>query len=617
MKRIRSPRLLLHSFLLVSVLALSVNAPVPIAKGAAIQSNNAASCPRDGTYHTNFQGLGTDPSNNQTPFSRPVIFVHGWTGGPMTSTAKAIIQQFPNQQINPFTFDYSKWASYWALNPNIAPCLADYVNAVSDEYQKQGGDGKVILVAHSMGGLAIRYAMNSSYVQNPIQAWKVPYIITLDTPYLGSPWGNYFKAPTLMELKNFLFSIGRDKFPSPWGQDGGKCLAPHQYTAPLPQGCGDLPPLLPKGVQLTQIAGDVNVDRTLFGHVLYTIPLNSDGIVTVPSQHGYLNSGPGVQAPYGDVIVHSTTDSCRIDAGAITNMASIAFPEIPTFEIALLDDYLTLQDLQNNLFRPVVQAYYLAATISAACSHIGIYTDQSAINQMTEVIKSALAQLTPPLKALNHYLVPDPPFGQGFTTSGNYVQVSGMNGLEAVNSVLKNLIVQDQQNDQTTNPDYINQCRIAQGCWYDSGSAEGQLFVSASSSVVSVLIPTNVNYGGVSNESWVSATLLTQTARPITFANLFSDTSQALVAISEAARAELLATNNCVTGDLNALDQGLDPTNPDNFKHYAISPSGLSIGFDRYQLGIGACGGPSVTIPWSQLQSNLSNDGRQIVSNLR
>ena len=221
------------------------------------------------------------------------------------------------------------------------------------------------------------------------------------------------------------------------------------------------------------------------------------------------------------------------------------------------------------------------------------------------------------LITLNHYLVPDPSFGQGFTTDGDYVQVSGMNGLEAVNAVLKNLIVQDQQNDQTTNLDYINQCRISQECSYASGSSLGQLFLSLSSSVVSVLIPTSVNYGGVSNESWVSATLSTQNAQPITFADLFSDTSQALTGISDAARSELLATNNCVATDPSALNQGLDPTNPSNFKHFALSPSGLTIGFDRYQLGIGACGGPSVTIPWSQLQSYLSPYGSRIVSLLR
>jgi len=222
------------------------------------------------------------------------------------------------------------------------------------------------------------------------------------------------------------------------------------------------------------------------------------------------------------------------------------------------------------------------------------------------------------LITLSHYLVPDPPFGQGFTTDGNYIQVSGMDGLGAVNAILKNLIVQDQQNDQTTNQDYMTQCRNkTTDCWYSSGSRVGQLFLSASSSVVSVLIPTDVSYGGVSNESWVSATLSTQTAQPITFADLFSDSSQALVAISDAAQAELLATNQCVAEDPNTLSQGLDPTNPDNFKHFAISPSGLSIGFDRYQLGIGACGGPSVTIPWSQLQSYLSSNGNQTVSLLR
>ncbi len=240
-------------------------------------------------------------------------------------------------------------------------------------------------------------------------------------------------------------------------------------------------------------------------------------------------------------------------------------------------------------------------------------------NKLLPFLRTSTGTVASPvlrLIALHHYLVPDPPFGQGFTTNGNYIQVSGIDGLEAVNTVLKNLIVQDQQKDQT-NQDYINQCRNkTQDCWYSSGSADGQLVISASSSVVSVLIPTSVSYGGVSNESWVSTTLSTQTAQPITYADLFS-TSQALVAISDAARAELLTTNECVTGDLNALHQGLDPTNPDNFKHYAISPSGLSIGFDRYQLGIGTCGGPSVTILWSQLQSFLSLHGRQTVNQLR
>ncbi len=318
MNRTRRPRLLINSFLLVSILAISINSPVTVAKGATVQSNNGASCPRDGTYHANFQGLGTDPSNNQTPFSRPVIFLHGWTGGPMTKTANAISQQFPNQQINPFIFDYSKWSSYWALNPNIAACLADYVNAVSDKYQKQGGDGKVIIVAHSMGGLAIRYATKGDYVRNPIQAWRIPYIITLDTPYLGSPWG----SNALARMKELLHG---NYLPSPLGQDGGRCLAPHQYTAPLPQGCSDLPPWLPRGIQLTEVAGDINIDRSLFGHTLYTVPLNSDGIVTMPSQHGYLSSGPSVQAPLGDVIVHSTTDSCHIDTGIITKVASVAY----------------------------------------------------------------------------------------------------------------------------------------------------------------------------------------------------------------------------------------------------------------------------------------------------
>jgi Protein of unknown function (DUF3298) len=223
---------------------------------------------------------------------------------------------------------------------------------------------------------------------------------------------------------------------------------------------------------------------------------------------------------------------------------------------------------------------------------------------------------------LTHSLVPDPPFGQGFTTDGVYVQVSGIDGLEAVNAVLKDIIVQDQQKDREIR-DFAEQCsrNATLHCSYSSGPystmSTDTPVISASSSVVSVLLSTDVEFGGVPNEGWVSATIFVENAQLITFADLFSDTSQALVALSQDARAELNATNDCVKGDDFDMDRGLDPTNPDNFQHFALSPSGLTIGFDRYQVGGGACGGPSVTIPWSQLHSFLSMGGRQIVSLLR
>jgi pimeloyl-ACP methyl ester carboxylesterase len=165
----------------------------------AFAAKSSSACPRDGVHHDTFIGLGTDPSTNQISDGRPIIFVHGWTGRPLTATKDKVMAQIGNGHANPFLFDYSKWASYWASNPNIAACLADYVNAVSNWNKLDGGDGKVIIVAHSMGGLAIRYATGSEYVSNPIPAGNIASIVTIDTPYLGSPFGNTSTA-ALSEL---------------------------------------------------------------------------------------------------------------------------------------------------------------------------------------------------------------------------------------------------------------------------------------------------------------------------------------------------------------------------------------------------------------------------------
>jgi hypothetical protein len=143
---------------------------------------------------------------------------------------------------------------------------------------------------------------------------------------------------------------------------------------------------LPGGVDLTQVAGDVTVDRTIFGHTLYSIPLSSDGIVPVSSAQGYPTSGPKPPGPPKGVAVHHRSATCHVDFGFVVE-AIVGIPFLPALGL----DYLTLQDLQQDTFSPAVQAYNAGAFLTAACSHGKLGTDQSAINQTTEVIKSALS----------------------------------------------------------------------------------------------------------------------------------------------------------------------------------------------------------------------------------
>jgi hypothetical protein len=83
-------------------------------------------------------------------------------------------------------------------------------------------------------------------------------------------------------------------------------------------------------------------------------------------------------------------------------------------------DYITLHDLQRgDITNPVVEAYFLGAT-QARCSHLGVSIDQSALNQATESIRTALSELSGPVRTLTVREVPDPPLGANYTTTGTY-----------------------------------------------------------------------------------------------------------------------------------------------------------------------------------------------------
>jgi pimeloyl-ACP methyl ester carboxylesterase len=333
------------------------------------------------------------PIEGQAASARPVVLVHGWTGAPMTGTATALKQKL-GSAINTFTFDYSTWSSDWASNANIAPCLASYVHSVSDAYAKVGGDGRVILVAHSMGGIAIRYASSSAYVVNPITAAQAPLVVTLDTPYLGSPWSGSQITPDLKEALGAVFQ-GRST-PNPFGTDGGACLHEHQQTTPLPSQCQGLPPYLADGTTLDELAGDITVDRTFLGVDLYSVNLNSDGIVTTTSSTGYRDSGPDNVAPVVSgnqgTTVHAQPVPCTVTTGQLKSFANTVGGVLTSLVNPITDatDAEAFRELNGGHFLPVVAAYDVAALGAASCSHINIPVSADAISQVATDITTYL-----------------------------------------------------------------------------------------------------------------------------------------------------------------------------------------------------------------------------------
>jgi len=305
--------------------------------------------------------------------------------------------------VSAYFFDYQSNDSSWASRPPIASCLATYIGAVSAAYRRAGGDGKVIVVAHSMGGLATRFASNARYAAVPT-ASDLGGVVTIDTPHLGSPFGDQAVARAMeATLGRHPTSVRHQPTP---GTDASICLAAHHPPAnKLPHGCA-LAPYLPANVPITQLAGDISVQRTLFGIPLYTVDLYTDGVVPVDSSHGYINSGPGGRAPRGTATDQPTV-SCKVNFdqvnaiafaqgylanGAEGSLSGIADLLSPT----IFSDSHALDQLETGQIGPQLFAFLAAAYVTAPCSHTGMLTDPASLADVRRAVSDDIQHLAAP-----------------------------------------------------------------------------------------------------------------------------------------------------------------------------------------------------------------------------
>ncbi|WP_416417175.1 NPCBM/NEW2 domain-containing protein [Paenarthrobacter aromaticivorans] len=130
----------------------------------------------------------------------PVILVHGWTGGPdnfdgatnlfgdggdggapidFKVSLSGRLQSIPGVMV--YRFDYHEYASRWVTDGNIGPRLADAIECLTDHYGQ-----KAALVAHSMGGLAARFALAQHDAKGQLISSRVSQVHTFGTPNTGS-----------------------------------------------------------------------------------------------------------------------------------------------------------------------------------------------------------------------------------------------------------------------------------------------------------------------------------------------------------------------------------------------------------------------------------------------
>jgi pimeloyl-ACP methyl ester carboxylesterase len=337
--------------------------------------------------------------------TRPVVLVHGWDGQASTMQPVANALGAAKLPVHPFLFDYRSHNTDWASRPTVAGCLSAYIAAISAAYQKAGGDGKVIVIAHSMGGLAARFASNSQFTGTPVSQ-DLGAIITVDTPALGSPFGNQSLARAMQALPVFgghhpasvLHGTFMDGFQTPPGTDASICLALHQPPANrLPHGCA-LAPYLPTEVPVTQLAGDINLKRTLFGVTLYKVDFAADGPVSVQSAHSYTVSGLGGHAPLGTDATDQPTLSCTVtfdDVEAAVGGAAVgglggALASLPA--TYLIDNAAVEEQLSGETGK-AYDALLYGSYLVAPCSHGGMLTWKPSLQLIVKAVSAYIQKL--------------------------------------------------------------------------------------------------------------------------------------------------------------------------------------------------------------------------------
>lgn len=335
----------------------------------------------------------TSSTLNQSASRRPAIFVHGWNVAHSNlGTMSTVLTDQTNHEITPFLFDYGSHSDIWAAAPVVSGCLADYITAVSSAYQAVGGDGGVLIVGHSMGGLAALYAS----VQ-PGVGKRIAGLITFDTPFAGSPFGDRAVAGALELYQQVVHRLAVP----PEGSDAQVCLGLHDRGAPLPSGCAyGLPPYLAASTPIHEIAGDITLRRDLLGIHLYDIHFGSDAIVPASSSSAYVTAGPtGARPPGAHVSI--STDACTVTTDAVGDFVRAANSTGRIRDLfasgagSLYSDSHVIDDILAGHMTLPLAVYSLVLENVAPCSHGHIINDQSAWNQATEAMKADLAARAP------------------------------------------------------------------------------------------------------------------------------------------------------------------------------------------------------------------------------
>ena len=139
-------------------------------------------------------------ATNSPPKFHPVIFVHGLGGSPSAfdgsedqsrNYVKLLTDLgYPSDYIYLYSYGYKedgrggRYYNYQGDIREIAQGMEVAVATLSDRYKAQGGDGKVDIVAHSLGNLVTR-----QYLLTHKDNHKIRRYVGVGAPFKGAWWG--------------------------------------------------------------------------------------------------------------------------------------------------------------------------------------------------------------------------------------------------------------------------------------------------------------------------------------------------------------------------------------------------------------------------------------------
>jgi pimeloyl-ACP methyl ester carboxylesterase len=324
----------------------------------------------------------------------PVLLVHGfhepptgpsgvWTSG--TPSMEDAITQIPGVKVvTPFDYySTANSATNWVASPAIGAALASDILCLAHASSINGGSGKVIIVAHSMGGLAVRCAVDAACVnrENTGTSWpaasvsQIALVVTLGTPNLGS---------TLAQKTVPLFDSALCEEISACSQFAAQMAGNSAAAAALQQGSPELNPVypqpdanmlkpLPTSIPLYALAGKITLSTSLFGSSPFDIPITDIGDIAVPVNSALAEAPPST-ARSGSVS-GSTTVNCGtipIDSlnifGAVNGSLHTGIPYLTCWHLTETTDPTWQADVITAI-RAETAALTLTACTSTGLTH--------------------------------------------------------------------------------------------------------------------------------------------------------------------------------------------------------------------------------------------------------